>query len=88
MDGSARREYAIRGLSNQKKGLKMGKSIDKNGFIRINIIARNIEAAVEKWAQVLGTEKPEIKTMHLDGGENYTRRGEPVFSEILLWSFR
>ena len=62
----------------------MGKSIDRNGFIQINIIVRDIEAAAEKWAQVLGTEKPEIRTMRLEGGENYTYRGEPVSSEILF----
>ena len=62
----------------------MSKSINRNGFIQINIIVRDIETAAEKWAQVLGVEKPEIRTMRLDGGENYTYRGEPVSSEILF----
>ena len=62
----------------------MGKSINKNGFIQINIIVRDIETAAEKWAQVLGVEKPEIRPMHLEGGENYTYRGEPVSCEILF----
>ena len=62
----------------------MGKSIDRNGFIQINIIVSDIEAAAEKWAQVLGVEKPEIRLMRLEGGENYTYRGEPVSSEILF----
>ena len=56
----------------------MGKSIDRNGFIQINIIVSDIEAAAEKWAQVLGVEKPEIRLMRLEGGENYTYRGVSV----------
>ena len=67
-----------------KGRIPMGRSIDRNGFIQINIIVRDIEAAAEKWAQVLGVEKPEIRPMRLDGGENYTYRGEPVSSEILF----
>ena len=39
----------------------MGKSINKNGFIQINIIVKDIDAAAEKWAQIFGIEKPEIK---------------------------
>ena len=62
----------------------MSKSIKKDGFIQINIIVRDIEAAAEKWAQVLGVEKPEIRPMRLEGGENYTYRGNPVSSEILF----
>ncbi len=58
--------------------------INKNGFIQINIIVRDIETAAEKWAQILGVEKPEIRPMPLQGGENYTYRGEPVSSEILF----
>ena len=62
----------------------MSKCVNKNGFIQINIIVRDIEAAAEKWAEVLGVDKPEIRTMPLVGGENYTYRGEPVSSEILF----
>ena len=54
-----------------------------NGFIQINIVVRDIETAAEKWAQVLGIEKPEIRTVRLEGGENYTYRGEPVSCELL-----
>jgi len=57
--------------------------ISKNGFIQINIIVRDIHAAAEKWAQIFGVEKPEIRTTKLEGGENYTYRGEPVSCEIL-----
>ncbi len=59
-------------------------NINKNGFIQINIIVRDIEAAAEKWAQILNIEKPEIRPVRLEGGENYTYRGEPVSCEILV----
>ncbi len=62
----------------------MGVAVNRNGFIQINIIVSDIEAAAEKWAQVLGIEKPEIRPMRLEGGENYTYRGEPVSCEILF----
>ena len=62
----------------------MNGNINKNGFIQINIIVRDIEAAAEKWAQLFGVEKPEIRPMRLEGGENYTYRGEPVSCEILF----
>ena len=62
----------------------MGVTVNRNGFIQINIIVSDIEAAAEKWAQVLGIEKPEIRPMRLEGCENYTYRGEPVSCEILF----
>ena len=62
----------------------MSVTVNRNGFIQINIIVSDIEAAAEKWAQVLGIEKPEIRPMRLEGGENYTYRGEPVSCEILF----
>ena len=62
----------------------MNGKINKNGFIQINIIVRDIEAAAEKWSLLLGVEKPEIRPMRLEGGENYTYRGEPVSCEILF----
>ena len=63
--------------------MKMSRNIHKNGFIQINIIVRDIETAAEKWAQIFGVEKPEIQARRLEGGENYTYRGEPVSCEIL-----
>ncbi len=62
----------------------MNGKINKNGFIQINIIVRDIEAAAEKWSLLLGVEKPEIRPIRLEGGENYTYRGEPVSCEILF----
>lgn len=60
------------------------KTVNKNGFIQINIVVRDIAAAAEKWAMVLGIEKPEIRTVHLEGGPDYTYRGEPVSCELLV----
>ena len=56
-------------ISGERERNQMSKSIDRNGFIQINIIVRDIETAAEKWAQVLGVEKPEIRPMHLEGGD-------------------
>ncbi len=62
----------------------MGKAVDRNGFIQICIVVRDIALAAEKWAQVLGVEKPEIRTTRLEGGEDYTYRGKPVSCELLV----
>ena len=62
----------------------MGKALNKNGFIQINIIVKDIELAAEKWAQVLGVEKPEITETQLEGGDHYTYRGEPVSCRLLV----
>lgn len=56
--------------------------VSKKGFIQINIIVKDIELAAEKWAELLGVEKPEISITHLEGGENYTYRGEPVTCDL------
>lgn len=60
----------------------METTINKNGFIQINIIVKDIELAAEKWAEILGIEKPVIKTNHLKGSEHYTYRGEPVSCDL------
>lgn len=62
----------------------MSKAVNKNGFIQICIVVEDIRLAAEKWAQVLGIEKPEITTTTLTGGENYTYRGKPVSCELLV----
>ena len=45
--------------------------IDKKGFIQINIVVADIEKAAEKWAELLGVEKPEIRHKHLETSETY-----------------
>lgn len=56
--------------------------IDKKGFIQINIVVRDIEKAAEKWAKLLGVEKPEIFINHLEGGDNYKYRGKPITCDL------
>ena len=35
--------------------------VEKKGFIQINIVVADIEKAAEKWADLLGIEKPVVK---------------------------
>ncbi len=60
----------------------MASPLDKKGFIQINIIVKDIEKAAELWSKLLGVEKPEIRINHLEGGENYTYRGEPITCDL------
>ncbi len=53
-------------------------SISQNGFIQINIVVRDIETAARKWGELLGIPTPEIRVNRLEGGKNYTYRGESV----------
>ena len=57
-------------------------SISKDGFIQINIIVRDIELAARKWGELLGIDPPEIRINHLEGGGNYTYRGQPVTCDL------
>ena len=66
----------------------MSKAADRNGFIQICIVVKDIALAAEKWAQVFGIEKPEIRKTRLEGGENYTYRGKPVSCELLVANIR
>lgn len=56
--------------------------VSKKGFIQINIIVRDIEAAAAAWAALLGIEKPKIHINHLEGGPNYLYRGQPVSCDL------
>ena len=60
----------------------MDHPVSKKGFIQINIVVRDIELAARKWAELLGVEVPVIRINHLEGGENYTYRGEPVSCDL------
>ena len=60
----------------------MNTPIKKEGFIQINIVVADIELAAEKWAEILGIEKPEIYVNHLEGNEHYTYRGEPISCDL------
>ena len=65
-----------------KGGRSMNHPVSKKGFIQINIVVRDIELAARKWAELLGMEVPEIRINHLEGGENYTYRGEPLTCDL------
>ncbi len=56
--------------------------VEKKGFAQINIVVADIETAAEKWAAVLGIEKPEIQFRHLEGNEQYTYRGKPISCDL------
>ena len=56
--------------------------VEKKGFIQINIVVADIEKAAEKWADLLGIEKPEIHLNHLEGNENYKYRGKPISCDL------
>ena len=43
--------------------------IDKDGFIQITMIVKDIEKAVEGWCTLLGIEQPPINLCHMEGGE-------------------
>ncbi len=60
----------------------MDTPIKKEGFIQINIVVADIELAAEKWAEILGIDKPEIYVNHLEGNEHYTYRGEPISCDL------
>ena len=62
----------------------MNTPVEKKGFIQINIVVSDIERAAEKWADLLGIEKPQIRVNHLEGGENYKYRGRPVSCDLMV----
>ena len=60
----------------------MEPKVDRKGFAQINIVVADIEAAAEKWAAVLGIEKPKIESRHLEGGDDYHYRGKPISCDL------
>lgn len=64
----------------------MNTRINKEGFIQINIVVKDIKKAAEKWADLLDIQVPEIRKNHLEGNEEYQYlyRGEPVPSDLLV----
>ena len=60
----------------------MKTSVDRNGFIQINIVVRDIETAACKWAELLDIDVPEIRINHLEGGESHTYRGKAVTCDL------
>jgi catechol 2,3-dioxygenase-like lactoylglutathione lyase family enzyme len=64
----------------------MKTTINKEGFIQINIVVRNIDKAARKWTDLLGIQMPEIRSVHLAGNEDYPYiyRGNAIPSDLLV----
>ncbi len=64
----------------------MKTTVNKNGFIQINIVVKDIEKAARRWADLLGIEVPKIHRGHLEGSKEYSYeyRGEDTPSELLV----
>ena len=64
----------------------METQINKEGFIQINIVVKDINRAAKKWADLFGIPVPEIRFVHLEGKEaySYEYRGGAVPSELLV----
>lgn len=60
--------------------------IEKEGFIQINIVVKDIKVAAEKWSQLLGITCPEIRKAHIEGSEEfvYEYRGKAVLTDLLV----
>ncbi|MEG1427528.1 MAG: VOC family protein [Oscillospiraceae bacterium] len=65
----------------------MENPVDRNRFIQICIVVKDIEKAAEKWAELLALPVPEVHKSHLEGNENYTYRGKPVSCDLKVASF-
>jgi catechol 2,3-dioxygenase-like lactoylglutathione lyase family enzyme len=64
----------------------MKTEINKEGFIQINIVVKDIVKAAQKWAGILGIPVPKIHASHLEGNEKYPYeyRGKAVACELLV----
>lgn len=60
--------------------------LQKDKFIQINIVVKDIRKAVAAWAEVLGIEVPEITQNHLEssGDYTYTYRGKETPADLLV----
>ncbi|MBO4407232.1 MAG: VOC family protein [Clostridia bacterium] len=58
--------------------------LQKEQFIQINVVVRDIEAAARAWSALLGRDDLRIEKRHLEGGENYRYRGKPVSCDLLV----
>ncbi len=64
----------------------MKTKVNRDGFIQINIIVKDIRKAARKWADLLGIEAPEVREGHLEGNKEYPYeyRGEAVPADLLV----
>lgn len=60
----------------------MKQHLQKKNYMQICIVVADIEKAAEKWAELLGIEKPEVLPKRLEGGEHYTYHGQVVSCDL------
>ncbi len=60
----------------------MKTTVPYNKLCNMCIVVPDIEKAAAAWADLLGIEKPEIRETHLQGGKDYTYRGQPVSCDL------
>lgn len=60
----------------------MKQHLQKKNYMQICIVVADIEKAAEKWAELLGIEKPEVLPKRLEGGEHYTYHGQAVSCDL------
>ena len=60
----------------------MKNTLKQNKLVNMCFVVPDIEKAAATWAELLGIEKPEIRQIRLEGGENYTYRGRPVSCDL------
>ncbi len=60
----------------------MKTTVRPDQVVNMCMVVPDIEKSAAAWAELLGIEKPEIRQTRLEGGENYTYRGQPVSCEL------
>lgn len=60
----------------------MKTTVNAGQLCNMCIVVPDIEKAAAAWADLLGIEKPVIRQTHLQGGEYYTYRGQPVSCDL------
>ena len=60
----------------------MKTTVQSNQLCNMCIVVPDIEKAAAAWAELLGIEKPEIRVTHLQGGKDYTYRGQPISCDL------
>ncbi len=60
----------------------MNASLKPNQICNICFVVPDIEKAAAAWAELLGIETPPVRETHLEGGEFYTYRGQPVSCDL------
>ena len=56
--------------------------LEKKNYMQICIVVADIEKAAQEWANLLGTEIPQIEAKRLEGGASYTYHGKPISCDL------